>query len=81
MSELEKPRRRIKACNGVVRKLVKRLPLDWHGLDMGNEAIGDRSMATGSPFSAPVITLNSLLMSLSIIRKSGVLVKGTKSIG
>ena len=58
ISELVKPSIRIKACRGAVRKLVNGLPPGWREestTDIGNEAVGDRSMATGSPFSAPCI--------------------------
>ena len=55
----ESPSSRHKACRGAVRNMVNRLPFELceeQSDAIGGEQLGERSIATDSPFSAPAMT-------------------------
>jgi len=57
MSEPVKPSIKMKACKGIVRKLVNELPLgcrEESTVGIGSDIAGESSMATDSPFSDPL---------------------------
>lgn len=83
ISVAENPSSKQKACSGAVRNMVNKLPFEEceQSDTKGGKRLGERSIATDSPFSASVMTLKALLFSLSMIKRSGLLVNGRKSDG